>query len=124
MLLVLVSPITNVILAIDEIFIKFDLVYDKHDGSFIGFVNIGNNNNQILEFEVMIESGGAANPSLASTMMCMVRGLLHKFDYPYVQFACGKEMSGDLIFDPIWEAVARLERMGFFYWLYTVMELL
>jgi len=23
-------------------------------------------------------------------------------------------MSGDLIFDPVWEAVARLERIGFF----------
>ena len=26
-------------------------VYDKHDGSLIGFVNIGNINNQILELE-------------------------------------------------------------------------
>ena len=46
-------------------------------------------------------------------MVFMVKGLLHKFDYPYVQFACGK-MLGDLIFDPIWEAIARLERIGFF----------
>jgi len=61
----------------DEIFIKSDLVYDKHDASLIGFENIWNTNNQILEFEAMIESGGAANPSLASTMMMfMVRGLL------------------------------------------------
>ena len=73
----------------DEFFIKNDLVYDKHDGSLIGFVNIGNINNQILEFKTMMKSGGGS-PSLASTMMMfMVRGLLHKFDYPYTQFASG-----------------------------------
>ena len=102
-----------VILVMDEIFIKNDLVYDKHDGSLIGFVNIGDTNNQILEFEAIVNTGESC-ASLAITMMVfMVRGLLHRLDYPYVQFACGK-MSGDLIFDPIWEAVARLERIGFF----------
>jgi len=55
------------------------------------------------------------SPSLASTMMMfMVRGLLHKFDYPYAQFASGKGMTGDLISDPVWETVARLERIRFF----------
>ena len=46
-----------VALVMDEIFIKSDLVYDKHDGSLIGFVNISNVNNQLLEFEAMIEKG-------------------------------------------------------------------
>ena len=31
--------------------IKHDLVYDKHSGSLIGFVDLGSTNNQILEFE-------------------------------------------------------------------------
>ena len=107
----------------DEIFIKSDLVYEKHDGSLIGFVNISNVNNQLLEFEAMIEKGNPC-PSLASSMMVfMVKELLHKFDYPYAQFACGN-LSGDLIFDPIWEAVARLERRGFLYWHCVAMVLL
>ena len=90
----------------DEIFIKSDLVYDKHEGSLIGFVNIGDINNRILEFETMLENGETANPPLAATMMMlMVRGLLHKFNYLYAQYACGKGVVGDLIFDPIWEAV-------------------
>jgi len=90
----------------DEIFIKSDLVYDKHERSLIGFVNIGDINNQILEFETMLESGGKANPPLAATMMMlMVRRLLHKFNYLYAQFASGMGVAGDLIFDPIWEAV-------------------
>jgi len=102
-----------VVLVMDEMFIKSDLVYDKHDGSLIGFINISNINNQLLEFEAMIDKGDS-QPSLASSMMLfMVKGLLHKFDYPYAQFACGS-MSGDLMFDPVWEAVSRLERIGFF----------
>ena len=83
----------------DEIFIKSDLVYDNHDRSLIGFVNISNVNNQLLEFEAMIEKGDPC-PSLASSMMVfMVKGLLQKFDCPYAQFAC-RSLSGDLIFDP------------------------
>ena len=35
----------------DEMHIKHDLVYDKHDGSLIGFVDLGSTNNQLLEFE-------------------------------------------------------------------------
>lgn len=74
---------------------------------------MGDINNHILEFDAII-SNGEPSPSLANTMMVsMVKGLLHKFDFPYAQFACGK-MTGDLIFDPIWEAIARLERIGFF----------
>ena len=100
-------------LVMDEIYIKSDLVYEKHEGTLIGFVNVGDTNNQILEFETII-SNGESSPSLAKTMMVfMVKGLLHKFDYPYVQLACGKT-EGSLIFDPMWEAIARLERIGFF----------
>ena len=102
-----------VTLAMDEMYIKSDLVYDKHEGTLIGFVNMGDINNQLLEFEATINNG-KSDPSLASTMMVfMVKGMLHKFDYPYAQFAC-HNMTGDLMFDPIWEAVARLERIGFF----------
>ena len=103
-----------VILAMDEIYIKSDLVHDKHDGSPPGLLTLVIYiNNQLLDFQAMIDSG-EPSPSLASTVMVfMVRGLLHKFDYPYAPFAYGK-LAGDLIFDPISEAVGRLERIGFF----------
>ena len=59
------------------------LSYDKHEGPLVEFVNIGDMNNQILEFEAII-SNGESSPSLAKTMtMFMVKDLLHKFDYPY-----------------------------------------
>ena len=34
-----------VTLIMDEIYIKSDLVYDKHEGTLVGFVNIGDINN-------------------------------------------------------------------------------
>ena len=87
-----------VTLVMDEIYIKSDLVYEKHEGTLVGFVNVGDTKNQILEFEAII-SNGESSPSLAKTMIVfMVKGLLHKFDYPNVQLACGKT-EGSLIFD-------------------------
>ena len=35
----------------DEVHIKNELVYDNHHGSLIGFVNLGDTNNRLLEFE-------------------------------------------------------------------------
>ena len=101
-----------VMLVVDEMHIKHDLVYDKHSGSLIGFVDLGNTNNQILEFEKAL-SAESTDRELASTMLVfMVRGLLCKFNYPYVQFACN-DVTGSQMLGPMWEAVSRLERMGF-----------
>lgn len=40
-----------VVLIMDEVHIKNDLVYDKHQGCLIGFVDLGSTNNRLLEFE-------------------------------------------------------------------------
>lgn len=101
-----------VILVMDEVHIKDDLVYDKHEGYLVGFVDLGNINNQLVEFENAL---AAEKPqlTLASTMLVfMVRGLLCKLNYPYAQFPC-HDLSGSMMFDPMWEAIARLEKLGF-----------
>ena len=93
-------------------YIKHDLVYDKHDGSLVGFVDLGSTNNQLLEFEKAL-AAETTDCTLASTMLVfMVRGLVCNLNYPYVQFACN-DISGSLMIDPMWEAVSRLERLGF-----------
>ena len=52
-------------------------------------------------------------PPLASTMMTfMVRGLFSRLEFPYAHFP-GHNITGDLLYDPFWEAVMRLERLGF-----------
>ena len=40
-----------VVIVMDEIHIKSDLVYDKHQGCLLGFINLGETNNNLLNFE-------------------------------------------------------------------------
>ena len=98
-------------LIMDEIHIKHELVFDKHEGSLIGFVNLGETNNQLIEFEAALSSE-EYQPLATSMLVFMVRGLFQKLNYPYAQFACSN-LTGDLLFNPVWEAISRLERSGF-----------
>ena len=102
----------SVTLVIDEVHVKEELVYNKHQGNLIGFVNLGETNNHLLKLQEMLQ-GGQDHHALANSMLVfMVRGLFTKFNFPYAQFSCS-DLSGDLMFDPFWEAIARLERQGF-----------
>lgn len=102
-----------VVLLMDEVHIKEELVYDKHEGHLISFTNLGDINNQLLEFEATLTQD-KKDPLLASSMLVlMVRGLFQKLNYPYAQFACAN-LSGEQLFDPVWEAISRLERIGFY----------
>ena len=101
-------------LVMDEVHVKDDLVYDKHEGTLVGFVNLGETNNQLLQFQSSLSSGNPT-PSLAKStcmLVLMVRGLFSTLNFPYAQFACST-LTGDLLFDPIWEAISRLERQSF-----------
>lgn len=52
-------------------------------------------------------------PPLASSMLVLiVRGFFQRLNYPYAQFACAN-LSRDQLFDPVWEAISRLEMLGF-----------
>jgi len=93
-------------LVIDEVHIKEDLVYDKHESSLIGLVNLGNISNHLLSFERSLADEPEQIPAIASSILViMVRGLTSKLNFPYVQFACAN-LSGDLLVDPIWEAIS------------------
>jgi hypothetical protein len=67
-----------VILLLDEMYVREDLVYDKHTGRMIGFCNLGAINDHLISFERSInaEVGSPVPPILAkSIMVFMVRGL-------------------------------------------------
>jgi len=101
-----------VAIIMDEMHIREGLVYDKHSGSLIGFTDLGNVNNLLMEFERSLESG-VHTENLSKTMFVfMVRGLFIRLQFPYAQFACSS-VTGDQLFNPFWEAVMRLERCGF-----------
>ena len=101
-----------VVLVMDEMHIKEDLVYDKHSGELVGFVNLGETNNHLLQFEQEMEGSTSEHEPLANSMVViMVRGLFRHLQFPYAQFPCAS-VTGDLLFDPFWEAVSRLEHCG------------
>ena len=64
----------------------------------------------------MEESDTIDKQPLANSMfVIMVRGLLSPLQFPYAQFPCVKitgDLTGDLLVDPFWEAVNRLEGLG------------
>jgi len=94
-----------IFLIMDEIHIKNELVYDKHNGGLIGFVNLGDTNNRLLEFENALHNDNNEFPLATLMLVFMVRGLFCKLNFPYTQFACDS-MNGDLLFDPVWEAIS------------------
>lgn len=50
---------------------------------------------------------------LANSMLVfMVKGLFNAFHFPYAQFPC-TTMTGGQLYPVLWEAVSRLETMGF-----------
>jgi len=72
-----------VILIMDEMHVKEELVYDKHNGCLVGFVNLGNVNNQLTEYEAALSQTITDRPLASSMLVIMVRGLFEKLNYPY-----------------------------------------
>lgn len=97
---------------LDEMHIKDNLMYNKHSGKMIGFVDLGDINSHLVSFEKSLHED-FSGPDLANSMMVvMVRGLFSKLKFPYAHFPC-LSVAGEQLFHPFWEAVFRLERMGF-----------
>ena len=60
-----------------DVHIKEDLVYDKHDGTLIGFTNLGKINNHLMKFEKSLTGESQSMPTIVDSMLVMmVRGLL------------------------------------------------
>ena len=99
-----------VILLLDEMYVREDLVYDKHSGRLTGFTHLGSVSDHLLASE---RAQGDPVRQLAKTIMVfMVKGLFTPLRFAYAQFPCNS-LTGDLLFHPFWQAVFRLERMGF-----------
>ena len=94
-------------LLIDEMKIKENLVYNKVSGEIVGFVNIGDINQQLLN----LEQDKGHPPVAKYVFVLMVRGLLFHLKCPYAHFAT-ENTSGELMFPIIWEAIRQLESCG------------
>ena len=90
----------------DEVRIKSDLVYDKHTGELIGFMNLNNVSNELAVLEQNVNS---SKPELAKYLLVlMVRGITSNLKYPIASFAtCG--VTADLLYPILWEGVELIE---------------
>ena len=81
----------------------------------VGFVDVGDINTHLHAFEQSLseDHDHKSKETLATSMLVfMVKGLLCSFKYPYAQFPT-QSVSSDELFEPFWECVSRLERLGF-----------
>ena len=95
-----------VVILIDEMHIKENLVFEKHSGSVIGFTNLGDITNELLSFEQGLSK------ALLASLTLMVRGIFTSLKFLYAHFPC-KNLTGNLFLINVWEAMYRLERCGF-----------
>lgn len=90
----------------DEIRIKEDLVYDKHTGELIGFINLDLTGNSILDIEHSLKDEA---PKMAkNVLVIMVRGIASNLKFPLAHFATAG-ITADQLFTILWEAVEILE---------------
>ena len=103
-----------VCLLLDEMYIQEDLMYTKTTGKLVGFTALGDINDHLMAFEKSLsEEREDSDEEIAKTMLVfMVHGFFSRVRFPYAQFPCSA-VTGDLLYNPFWEAVFRLERMEF-----------
>ena len=101
-----------VLLLLDEMHVKKDLIFNKHSGELIGFSNLGDINNHLEVYLRSLDTDIEQLPPLAkSVMVFMVRGLFTKMQFAYAQFPCCS-LTGDKLYAPFWNALSRIENCG------------
>ena len=91
-------------LLMDEMKVKEGLVYNKYSGDIIGFTNLGDINDQLLQ----IEQGGEQPTVAKHVLVLMVRGIMFKLEFPLAHFGT-RDAAGDILFPIVWEAIRHLE---------------
>ena len=102
----------HIVISIDEMKVKENLVYDKNEAQVIGFVDLGDVYNQLskLERDPCTEE---EHPPLATHLLTfMVRGIFTGLKFAYAHFPTGNS-TAESLFSVVWEAVERLENLGF-----------
>ena len=102
-----------VALVFDEVKVKEDLVYNKHSGELVGFVNITDINQHLTALERACSTEEDEHiPQLATHMLVfMVRGICSSLKFAYAQFPV-RTASGEILHPIVWECVEHLEMVG------------
>ena len=97
----------HVILLIDEMYVKADLVYNKTASVLIGFIDLGNINNLLHE-----SASSEWRPIAKTVAVFMVQRVFSDFEFPYAVFPA-VSLSGSDLYPLMWEAIGRLTINGF-----------
>ena len=83
-------------------------------GEVVGFVNLGEINNDLLRLENSIcHQHKQCQPNAIAThlLVILVRGIFIKLNFPYAHFAT-EGITADILFPIVWEAVRQIEWLG------------
>ena len=90
----------------DEVRIKADLVYDKHSGELVGYVDLDKVGNEFMNLHYALND---ANQSIAKFLLVvMIRGVTTALKYPLATFATDG-IKATFIDTVIWEAMEIVE---------------
>ena len=91
-------------------YIREDLVYDKHQSKVVGFVSLGEVDKQLSALEV---DSSLSPPAVATRVMTlMVRGIFSELHFPLANFPTAG-IKASVLHDIMWEATEHLERSDF-----------
>ena len=97
-----------VALLLDEMKIKEDLVFNKHSGHIMGYVNLGNVEQQLLLLEK--EDQSLTDHVATHVLQFMVRGLSQRLEYPVAHFATST-LTASQLYSMVWEVICKLESL-------------
>lgn len=93
-------------LLVDKMKVKEGLVYNKHSGEIIGFTNLGDLNDDLLQ----IEQGGEQLVVAKHVLVVMVRGIMFKLEFPLAHFGT-RDAAGDIC-SPLFGKLFVVWRLG------------
>jgi len=101
-----------VAIVLDEMHVKEGLYFDKHTGNLVGYSDLGEINNVLLDYEQHLENSGRTPRPLSKCMLVfMVRGLFTSLKFPYLQYPASSTKGAD-IFPLLRQAIKHLTRLG------------
>ena len=94
-------------------YIKQGLVFEKSTGALFGFMDLGDINNQLDEFEASLKQNTSMlqRPIAKTMIVFMFKGFFTNIALPYAQFAATSLTGADL-FPLLWKVIERLTRTG------------
>ena len=99
------------IIAVDEMYIKAGLVFNKACGALVGFHDLGEVNNLLGDLERELKNPNTRRPLAKAMLVFMVHGLFTSMKFLYVQFAAGST-KGATLFPLFRQVIFRLTRLG------------